>query len=109
MSESDEGLIVSETRQNAGRLAAVRAAAPPPGGVNRPAATGCAAVTVVFESFNDAARRSQAAADTDGSSACSGTLRTRAATTAATLLIEISYADFRLVEWRLLSNDNRAT
>ena len=69
MSESLDGLIVSATRQNAGRLAAA-AAPPPPGGTNLPAATGIADVTVEFGSLSEAARRSHAAADTDDVCAC---------------------------------------
>src|SRR4051794_2931061 len=65
MSESDEGVIVSDTRQNAGSdAAALVASAPPDGGVNEPAATTCEAVMVVFCSERDAASRVHAAAVT---------------------------------------------
>jgi hypothetical protein len=68
MSESDVGLIVSETRQKAGRVA-IDCDAAPPGALNCPAATGCAAVTVVFGSFNAAARFAQSAAERGASCA----------------------------------------
>src|SRR5262249_50029156 len=49
ISESLVGLITPVTRQKAGR--ALKGAAEPAGGVNAPAATGCAAVIVVFASL----------------------------------------------------------
>ena len=55
MSESLEGLSVAATRQNAGRSA--NCAPPPPrppaGGVNAPAATGCAIVMVASGSLSE--------------------------------------------------------
>src|SRR5262245_4511371 len=70
MSESADGAIVSDTRQNVGSFAASRAAAAPPaGGVNEPAATATADVTLVFGNVSELARRSQAVADTDPVSA----------------------------------------
>jgi hypothetical protein len=68
MSESDEGVSVSSTRQNAGRSAIGFGASPPDaaGGVKCPVVTACAAVTFAFVSFNDAASRSQAAASAVG-------------------------------------------
>src|ERR1041384_4402419 len=64
MSESDEGVSINCTRQNAGRRvigfgASLPAAA---GGVNCPPATAVAAMTFAFVSFNDAARVSHIAA-----------------------------------------------
>src|SRR5436190_60395 len=76
MSESDEGAILSATRQNAGSLVASLAAAAPPLGV--PAATTCASTTVVLGSESEPARRSQATADTDGLSAYPGARNKRA-------------------------------
>src|SRR5262249_15220849 len=53
MSESEDGLSVAATRQNAGRLLNVSAVCPPLRGVNAPAATVSLAVIVTFGSFND--------------------------------------------------------
>src|SRR2546426_9352860 len=81
MSESDEGAILSATRQNAGSLvASLTAAAPPLGAMNVPAATTCASTTVVLGSESEPARRSQATADTDGLSAYPGARNKRAQT-----------------------------
>src|SRR5688500_9422337 len=88
MSESDEGLIVSATRQNGGSpAAAALAAAPPAGGLNSPAATAVADVTDVFGNRSDAARCSQAAGVGGASceSAMAGLSRTSRA--AATVLM----------------------
>src|SRR4051812_7298891 len=62
MSESADGLSVSATRQNGGRLAT----AGPVAGVKRPPATTLAVVTEVLGSLSDSARRSQDAACTAG-------------------------------------------
>src|SRR5437762_4179323 len=65
MSESDEGVIVSSSRQNAGRLAIGRGVSvPATGGVNDPAGTRYAAVILASASFNVAATRSHAASFT---------------------------------------------
>src|SRR5262245_24222236 len=54
MSESLVGFSVAATRQNSGTsLNAAAPRAPPPGGVNWPAATVCAIVIVVFGSETD--------------------------------------------------------
>ena len=91
MSESLDGLIVSVTRQKAGRPAAACAAtAPPPGGVNAPVATAFADVTVEFGSVSEAARRSHAAADTDGVCACAKVHESRTHATANTVFIDTS-------------------
>src|SRR5690348_16680830 len=85
MSESLDGLIVSATRQNAGRFAS-SAAVPPPGGVNRPAATAFADETVVFWSFSEAASCSHLSAATV--CACAETERmTNAAATIAIRMV----------------------
>jgi hypothetical protein len=69
MSESLVGFNVAATRQNAGRsLKATTGGGPPvvsPGGVNLPAATGCASVIVVFGNASDA-MLSQVVAQHDG-------------------------------------------
>src|SRR6185436_2393650 len=84
MSESLVGLIVSATRQNAGRLAAACAApAPPPGWTNLPAGTSLAELTVVFGSFSEAASCSHEAADTD----CACAEAEKRASTAAVMTI----------------------
>jgi hypothetical protein len=68
MSESAVGLLVNAMRQNAGSAAIVRAragATPRPGavgGVNAPAATSVADVTVAFGRRNDARLSHEAAA-----------------------------------------------
>src|SRR5258706_13990913 len=85
MSESDEGAIRSATRQKDGRVAEARAAAvPPPGGTKVPAGTNCASDTVVPGSERDRDRRSHAAADTPGLSACPAAPNKRAQTRAGT-------------------------
>src|SRR5215468_3173669 len=68
MSESAEGVSVSSTRQNAGRSAIGFGASAPgvAGGVKRPPLTTRAEVTLALVSFNEAARRSHAAASVDG-------------------------------------------
>jgi len=60
-SESLAGLIVAATRQNAGTFFTEAGGALAPGGMNAPAATGCANVMVVSGSLS-AARLSQVAA-----------------------------------------------
>src|SRR6185312_9691799 len=61
ISESLVGLIVAATRQNAGRFFTEAGGTIAPGGMNAPAATGCANVMVVSGSLS-AARLSQVAA-----------------------------------------------
>src|SRR5579864_3359697 len=61
ISESLAGLIVAATRQNAGRFFTEAGGTFSPGGINAPAATGCADVMVVSGRFS-AARLSQVAA-----------------------------------------------
>src|SRR6476661_8910145 len=61
ISESLAGLIVAATRQNAGKFFTEAGGALSPGGMNAPAATGCADVMVVSGRFS-AARLSQVAA-----------------------------------------------
>src|SRR5215510_1130495 len=53
MSESEEGLSVAATRQNAGNWLNCCAAGPVPGGLNPPAGTICAKVIEVFGSARD--------------------------------------------------------
>src|SRR5258706_3758530 len=68
MSESDEGVSVSCRRQNAGRPLIGRGACAPSGvagGVNCPAGTTVAAVTLALVNFRAPATRSQAAASAD--------------------------------------------
>jgi len=62
MSESDVGLMTPVTRQNSGR--SLNGAAGPDAGAKAPAATDCADVIVVFESFSSASF-SQDCADAD--------------------------------------------
>src|SRR5687768_1820286 len=93
MSESLVGLIVSATRQKAGRLAAACAAPGlPPGCANLPAATSVAELTVVFGSFSEAASCSHFAAETDCARASTEKPSNRTPTTAITVLIVISRA-----------------
>src|SRR6478672_3798806 len=61
ISESLPGLIVAATRQNAGRFFTEAGGTLAPGGINAPAATGCADVMVVSGRFS-AAMLSQVAA-----------------------------------------------
>src|SRR6476469_1537311 len=61
ISESLAGLIVAATRQNAGRFFTEAGGTLAPGGINAPAATGCADVMVVSGRFS-AAMLSQVAA-----------------------------------------------
>src|SRR5579871_6034765 len=74
MSESGAGLSVAMTRQKAGRFFTEAAGAVEPGGINAPAATGCADVMVVSASFN-VARLSQVAAKDGAASTIKKSIR----------------------------------
>src|SRR5688572_31389557 len=97
MSESLVGLMVRATRQNAGRLAAACAAPGfPPGCTNLPAATSVAELTVVWESFSEAASCSHLAPDIDCACATAGAEnRATHAKTRAVLMAILLTGDYR--------------
>src|SRR5688572_22909905 len=104
MSESLVGLIVSATRQKAGRLAAACAApGPPPGCMNLPAATNVAELTVVFGSFSEAASCSHLAPETDCARASTEKPSIKTPTTAITVLIVILPGRSRPATWAVTS------
>jgi hypothetical protein len=83
MSESDDGVSVTVTRQNAGRSVSAAGGALAPGavgGTNWRDVTGCASVTFAFCRLSDAANRSHAAVSIDGVCAWSAAAHDRAHT-----------------------------
>src|SRR5688572_6507459 len=90
MSESDDGVSVTVTRQNAGRSVRAAGGAPAPGaagGTNWRDVIGCASVTCAFARLSDAANRSHAPASIDAVCAWSATAHERAHTTDVSSLI----------------------
>jgi hypothetical protein len=95
MSESDDGVSVTVTRQNAGKSVRAAGGALAPGaagGVNSRDVTGCADVTFARDNSSDAANRSQAAASIDAFCAWSDAAQERAHTRNVSSLITLSDA-----------------
>src|SRR5262245_54753634 len=90
MSESDDGVSVKVTRQNAGRSVRAAGGALAPGGAggtNWCDVTGCVSVTFAFDRLSDATNRSHAAASIDAVCAWSAAAAKKAHTREASCLI----------------------